>query len=99
MIKLCYDNDILPISANNCTGTHFITNAVSVSPSSDGSTGTNFTVSCDVGYTLNPGNGSMICIGNIWNNKPTCDGMFLLEILLYFPIVNCTETDGSSTHY
>ncbi len=67
--------------ANNCTGVHNITNAVSISPESNGFSGMLFNVSCAIGYTLNSGNSSMICVGNVWQNKPMCDGMFFGQIL------------------
>ena len=43
-------------------------------PTSGGSTGEAFDVTCSTGYTLNPGNDEMICVDNVWQNIPTCDG-------------------------
>ena len=79
---------ICMILANNCTGTHMINNSLSVSPPSNGSSGTEFSVICDIGYSLDTGNDSMICVGNAWYNKPRCQG----EILTLFTVLVPSST-------
>ena len=82
----------VPLSAYNCTGTHSIANSASISPTSGGFTGLDFKVICNIGYSLNPGNGTMICNGNIWNNKPVCQGEIIIHILIFHCAVFMTRT-------
>ncbi len=83
------DSELSPlylIAAISCTGSHSIANSASISPASGGSTDVSFTVTCNSGYSANPGfSGNMMCVGIIgtWQNKPSCDG----ELCLYFSIL------------
>ena len=108
-IHVCQAIMSLLSPANNCTGTHSITNAVNISPTNGGFTGLGSTVSCKVGYTLHPGNEAMICIGNSWQNIPVCLGkvqstfqytliarMELLEVLGHHRILMKTTRHRTS---
>ena len=69
--------------ANTCTATNIqVTNAESVSPTVDSTTGTAYAVTCSSGYTINGNsNGDLVCdgSGNWITTKPGCDGKRIVE--------------------
>ncbi len=59
---------------NSCTAGQTINNSASVDPTTAQNTGYSWNVSCNPGYTVSAGNGSMICnAAGFWTNKPSCN--------------------------
>ncbi len=71
--------------ANTCRGPFNIEHSQSITPSSPSPSGTQFSISCQVGYSPTEETGSLICSGNsVWQNQPqcepnTCNGPFNIE--------------------
>ena len=62
-------------NANSCNAGQTIVNSASVNPNpTSQSTGYSWTVSCNSGFTVSAGTGSMVCdAGGSWTNIPTCN--------------------------
>ncbi len=62
-------------NARSCNAGQSIANSASVNPNpTNQSTGYSWTVSCNSGYTVSSGTGSMVCdLSGSWTNKPSCN--------------------------
>ena len=61
-------------TANTCSGGQTLSNSASIDPTTAQDTGYSWTVSCNSGYAVSAGSGSMMCSpGGSWTNKPTCN--------------------------
>ncbi len=67
--------------ASKCTASpHLVTNSERVVPPAGGQTAVEFSLSCSNGYTPSERTGRMVCVNNIWTNRPKCQGLyFILE--------------------
>lgn len=75
--------DAFPV--NTCNGPFSIEHSASISPTAPSATGTEFSLTCEEGYSASTESGSIICDEtNAWKNIPSCQGIQFCTKKLHF---------------